>query len=184
MAGSGNMMGHREQPSPSPTSQTPELDAAIASGMAFLAHAQQPDGGFINRVWHRDAPQAAQANVFPAALIAHSLSFAAEGEEIRRRALGFLEKEKGRFGVWKHPTSGEYTHFFFPPDVDDTACAAAALRDGGRAAADSEKMLLANRDRRGLFYTWFTWRPRWAGIDHFRLILPQLRHAHLLVPLF
>ena len=160
------------------------LSDAIGRATDFLAAEQEPDGGFLNQVWHLETPETVQGNVFPAALIAHSLSFAAEGEQVRAKAVGFLERERLPSGVWKHPSAREYTHFFFPPDVDDTACAAAALKQVGRPTRTSEKMLLANRDRRGLFYTWFTARPRWSGWDHLRLVLPQLRHAHLLVPLF
>lgn len=163
---------------------TERLSEALERAIGFLAAEQEPDGGFLNQVWHVAVPLPPQANVFPAALIAHSLSFGADGEQVRRKSLAFLEKERLPLGVWKHPASGEYTHFFFPPDVDDTSCAAAALRQAGHPIAQSEKMLLANRDGRGLFYTWFTGRPRWAGWDHFRLVLPQVRHVHLLVPLF
>jgi hypothetical protein len=170
--------------SPAPQPDDAAVSGAIARGAAFLRGEQLAGGGFLNQVWHRDDPVGPQANVFPAALLAHSLSFVPEAQDVRAGALAFLEEEKGPLGVWKHPSRGEYTHFFFPPDVDDTACAAAALRQAGRPAADAEAMLLANCDAKGLFYTWFTWRPRWAGLAHLRLVLPQLRHAHLLVPLF
>ena len=161
-----------------------ELDDAIARGLAFLARAQQPDGGFQNLFWYEDAPPVEVANVFPAALIAHSLGFAPDGDAMRERALDFLAAEASPEGVWQHWARKDPNQEFLPPDVDDTACASAVLRSGGRRVPDNAALLLANRDRRGLFYTWFTWRARWTGLRHMRLIRPQLRHWRLLWPLF
>jgi hypothetical protein len=117
-------------------------------------------------------------------LISHCLSFAPEGRSIRERALDFLASEASDEGVWRHFSSSEINQEFLPPDVDDTACASAALRSGGRPVPSNEALMLANRDRRGLFYTWFTFRPRWSGLAHWRLVWPQLRHASTLWPLF
>ena len=159
-------------------------DAAIVRGIAFLARRQQPDGGFSNLFWYADQPPLEVANVFPAALIAHSLGFVPEGREVRERALDFLAAEASPEGVWEHWTSNDPNREFLPPDVDDTACASAVLRDAGRPVPPNEGLLLANRDPNGLFYTWFTWRPRWSGLAHLRLIWPQLAHAGALWRLF
>jgi hypothetical protein len=157
---------------------------SIARGIAFLARAQQADGGFLNLFHYRDMPPIEVGNVFPAALIAHSLSFAPEGQAVAARALDFLAAEASPEGVWQHWSSGEPHQFFLPPDVDDTACASAALRRGCRPVPGNEALLFANRNRRGLFYTWFTWRPRWSGWQHFRLVWPQRRHLAVLWPMF
>jgi hypothetical protein len=160
------------------------LDRAIGRGVAFLERAQQADGGFRNLFWYGDAAPIEVGNVFPAALIAHSLALVPEGRTVRERALDFLAAEASSQGVWQHWASGEPHQEFLPPDVDDTACASAALRDAGRPVPANQALLLANRDGRGLFYTWFTWRPRWPGLAHLRLIWPQLRHIRTLWPLF
>ena len=157
---------------------------AIRRGIAFLAGMQQPDGGFLNQFWYADQEPVWVANVFPAALIAHCLSFAPEGATVRERALDFLAAEASPEGVWRHFSTSEPNPEFLPPDVDDTACASAALRDGGRPVPDNAALMLANRDRRGLFYTWFTFRPRWSGLDHWRLVWPQRRHWRTLWSLF
>jgi hypothetical protein len=159
-------------------------DAAIKRGIAFLKGAQRPDGGFMNLFWYGDAAPVEVGNVFPAALIAYSLALVPEGRAVRERALDFLAAEASPQGVWQHWTSSDPHQEFLPPDVDDTACASAVLRDGGRPVPANEALLLANRDRRGLFYTWFTWRPRWSGLAHLQLIWPQLRHLRILWPLF
>lgn len=158
-------------------------DQAIARGVAFLAADQQPGGGFWDRVLYEGKPHHDEATVLPAALVAHALSFAPEGAAVRERALDFLDAEMGPFGIWKFNARGDYRHPFFPHDVDDTSCASAALRDGGRAVPDNQALLLANRDPEGLFYTWFTLRPRWAGLRHLALVLPQLRHLRKIMAL-
>jgi hypothetical protein len=161
-----------------------DLDDAISRGVVFLQHAQQADGGFLNLFWYGDAEPVEVGNVFPAALIAHSLASVPEGRAIREKALDFLAAEASPEGIWRHWARGEPRQEFLPPDVDDTACASAALRDSGRPVPANQALLFANRDRRGLFYTWFTWRPRWSGLAHARLVWPQLRHLRTLWPLF
>lgn len=160
---------------------------AIARGIGFLAAEQLESGGFVETVWQGERLYRFQETVFSTALIADALAFVpqvAEAQAVRSRGLDFLSDQVGRFGVWKFPAAGDWCHPFFPPDADDTACASAALRAGGRTVPANEELLLANRDGRGLFYTWFTLRPRWSGTAHLRLVLPQLRYLHRLLPLF
>ncbi|HEX8571643.1 MAG TPA: hypothetical protein VF759_02700 [Allosphingosinicella sp.] len=161
-----------------------EPDEAIARAVDFLGRAQQADGGFANLFWYAGAEPVEAGNVFPAALIAHSLAFVPEARPVREKALDFLAAEASPEGVWQHWARSEARQEFLPPDVDDTACASAALRDSGRPVPDNEALLFANRDARGLFYTWFTLRPRWSGLAHARLVWPQLRHLRTLWPLF
>ena len=157
---------------------------AVARALSFLKAAQQPDGGFLNQFQYADQDPILVANVFPAALIAHCLSFSPAGRSVTERALDFLAAEASKEGVWSHFSSSQLDQEFLPPDVDDTACASAALRQGCRPVPDNEALMLANRDRRGLFYTWFTFRPRWSGLAHWRLVWPQHRHLATLWPLF
>jgi hypothetical protein len=160
-----------------------DSSAAIRRGIDFLSSTQDADGGFHNLFWYGDAPPVSVANVFPAALLAHSLGFAPEAASVREKALDFLAREASAEGVWSHWSSSARGEFL-PPDVDDTACASAALRDGGRPVPPNAQLLFANRDRRGLFYTWFTWRPRWSGLAHWRLVWRQRRHFRKLWPVF
>ena len=92
--------------------------------------------------------------VFPTALAAHSLSFVAEAAAMRERALDFLAREMEPRGVWSHRPREHSAHRGLVADADDTACAAAALRDAGRALPDVARNLLAARTRDGLFRTW------------------------------
>ncbi len=133
---------------------TDALDRAIA----FLERSQLPSGEL--RVLASGKPD---PSIFPTALAAHALSFAPGAAKVRERALDFLLSEMEPHGLWKHWTREHPYHHQLPPDLDDTSCASAALVRGGRTFPDNRALLLRNRNRRGLFYTW-------------KLTLAQLRH--------
>jgi hypothetical protein len=123
--------------------------AALARGIHFLERSQLPSGEL--RVFAGDTQDPA---VFPTALISYSLSFAPAASRVHARALDFLAAEMDGRGLWKHWPRAHPQHQQLPPDLDDTACASAALRRAGRAVPPNEQLLLRNRNRRGLFYTW------------------------------
>jgi hypothetical protein len=126
-----------------------EVSAALARAIAFLERRQLPSGELPIEASGKPDP-----SVFPTAVMAHSLSFAPETAAIRERALGFLLGQMDRRGLWKHWTREHPHHDQLPPDLDDTASASAALAHAGRPFPDNRRLLLANRNRRGLFYTW------------------------------
>ncbi|HEX2060982.1 MAG TPA: hypothetical protein VHK90_09595, partial [Thermoanaerobaculia bacterium] len=130
----------------------------LARAIAFLARVQLPSGEIPVLAAGKPDP-----SVFPTALAAHALSFAPEASSIRERALDFLLSEMEPRGLWKHWTRAHAYHHQLPPDLDDTACASAALARAGRAFPDNRALLLRNRNRAGLFYTW-------------KLTRTQLRH--------
>lgn len=122
------------------------LDRAIA----FLEERQLPSGEIPVQAGGKPDP-----SIFPTALAAHCLSFAPGAVRIRDRALDFLAAEMDPRGLWKH---WPHTHPHareLPPDLDDTACASAVLIRAGRKIPDNRRRLLGNRDRRGLFRTWY-----------------------------
>jgi hypothetical protein len=122
---------------------------ALARGIAFLERSQLPSGEL--RVY---AAGKADPSVFPTAVAAHALSFAPAARAVRERALDFLAAEGDRRGLWRHWSRAHPHHREIPPDLDDTSCASAALLRAGRAFPDNRQLILENRDRRGLFYTW------------------------------
>ena len=126
-----------------------DVIAAMARAIAFLELNQLPGGEL--RVFASDQPD---PSVFPTALAAHSLSFAPGAHMVRERALDFLAAEMDARGLWRHWPREHPHHDELPPDLDDTSCASAALERAGRTFPDNRRLLLANRDRRGLFYTW------------------------------
>lgn len=163
-------------------------DPAVAAALAFLARAQLPSGEIpvqaSNDPRMRDRP-ADDPSIFPTALAAHSLAFAGEAARpILDRAHAFLLREMGSHGLWRHWTRDHPHWRSLPPDLDDTSCASAALARAGLAFPDNRPLLLANRDRRGLFLTWLVPRLRWTGAAHMRAILPGLLHPLTLALFF
>ncbi|HEX2834758.1 MAG TPA: hypothetical protein VHW00_17225 [Thermoanaerobaculia bacterium] len=134
------------------------IQRAISRAVAFLTERQLPTGELPVLAAGKPDP-----SVFPTALAAHTLSFAPEAATLRARALDFLEREMQPRGLWKHWTREHPFAHELPPDLDDTSCASAALARAGRTFVDNKALLLRNRNRAGLFYTW-------------KLTRTQLRH--------
>jgi hypothetical protein len=124
-------------------------EEALARGIAYLRQAQLPSGELPVLASGKPDPA-----VFPTAVMAHSLSFASAADDVRQRALDFLMAEMQPGGLWKHWPRDHEQSAFLPPDLDDTACASAALARAGRLTVDNKNTLLRNRNRRGLFRTW------------------------------
>jgi hypothetical protein len=160
---------------------------AVARGAAFLAQVQRPDGEFP--VYASTDPSLEQAcvedpSIFPTALIAGCLADCPEAEAPRRRALAFLRAEMDAHGLWRHWPRHHPHAAQLPPDLDDTACASRAVALAGEAFPDNRGLLLANRDARGLFYTWVAPRLAWTTLPHMRVALRQLAHAATLFLFF
>lgn len=134
------------------------MTAALARAIAFLERHQLPSGELPVFASGKPDP-----SIFPTALAAHALSFAPAAARVRERALDFLAAEMEPRGLWKHWPRAHPHHHQLPPDLDDTACASAALARAGRTFPDNRALLLGNRNREGLFRTW-------------KLTLAQLRH--------
>jgi len=122
---------------------------AVARGVEFLRRVQLSSGELPVLASGKPDP-----SVFPTAVMAHSLSFAPDANDVCARALDFLAAEMEPGGVWKHWPRSHPQHAFLLPDLDDTACASAALTRAGRFVPDNRARLLKNRNRRGLFRTW------------------------------
>jgi hypothetical protein len=172
---------------PRPTPVERDARDAAARGIAFLEAVQLPHGEF--RAWASNDPEMVRdavpdPSIFPTALIAQCLAWAPAAFGVRDRALDFLERERDRNGLWRHWTSDHPQCRQLPPDLDDTACASAALAAAGRAPPPNRELLLANRDRAGLFFTWVAPRPRWSGLAHLKVTLAQLAHAPTLFLFF
>lgn len=164
-----------------------DIDTAIAGGVSFLERAQLASGElpiFASTDPHMRDQCVLDPSVFPTALAAHSLSYCAAAAGICARARSFLTAEMDCHGLWRHWTR-DHVHFEdLPPDLDDTSCASAALGRGGQDYPSNRAMLLANRNGRGLFYTWVTPRARLTPRPHMLLTLAQLRRAPTLIAFF
>lgn len=136
-----------------------ELDASLAAAVEFLRQSQLESGAFQSFVstdpaMVRDC--VADSSPFPTALLAYCLGHSRHPSiaGMMRRALGFLEREMEWPGVWRYWTADHPRHNEVPPDLDDIACASYVLRQAGGRRLCNRSLLAANRDARGLFYTW------------------------------
>ena len=147
-----------------------EIDEAIARGLSFLRGAQTPSGMF-NIYSTPDQTMKtelrARDSVFPTAVIAYSLSFSAasDADEITRKATRFLLDQMQECGVWSHGAAEPGALKVVPPDVDDTAYVSDVLRRNGIEFPPNRELLLANRNRWGLFYTWIAPRFAWPPLN-------------------
>ncbi|MGZ3958808.1 MAG: hypothetical protein ACXVBT_13020 [Flavisolibacter sp.] len=158
------------------------LDRAIANGLDFLQQHQYPNGQFraftaSDEAMLRDCTP--DSSVFSTALICYALGFcpASSGaEEMIRRAVNFLTGEMKKGAVWGHYTRSHAFHQLVPPDLDDTACVSLVLERSGNTwiRPHHSEMIRANRNGKGLFYTWLTFRfrPNPNGA-YWRLVLPE-----------
>ncbi len=144
---------------------------AIEKGVAFLESAQLPSGEIpieTSPTPEMSGDCVRDPVVFPAALAARTLSITSSADRIRSRALDFLLREMEPGGLWRYPSSEHPGHDHIPLDVDDTSIASAALAAAGRSFPNNRALLLANRERSGLFRTWIVrWWPHPRKIYRF-----------------
>lgn len=154
-------------------------DQVIERGLAFLAGRQMSSGELA--VLHGDIANGVlhfESTPFGTALVVLCLQASSHplGEQICDRACGFLLAEMEEHGAWRHWSRSHSHHTAIPLDVDDTACASLALSQRHQAFPANRRLLLANRDRSGRFYTWLT--PRLGPIareaDFWRVVVPRL----------
>ena len=136
-------------------------DDAIARAVGFLADQQLPYGEF--RTWRctdrlLEGEASFESSPYATTYVLYSLSFAHDPRiaGMAGRALGFLAEEMEPPGLWRYYSSRSPRTL--PPDLDDTACAAFALRhshDDVRLGLHL-RPILANRDPDGLFKTFLT----------------------------
>ena len=142
-------------------SDAPVILSALEKGVSYLESVQLSSGEIPidtspTPEMSRDCtPDSA---VFPAALAARALSIAPGAERVRARALDFLLREMNPEGLWCYPSTESQHHGWVPLDTDDTAIASTALEAAGRRFPNNRALLLAQRERNGLFRTWI---PRW-----------------------
>lgn len=139
--------------------KTADCERAIRRGIDFLRRRQLPSGEFKTLV-AKDTRLSLEArhdpSPFATAHIVSSLTTCrfVDCSTIIERATGFLVRQRLPGGLWKFWTRSYGGFASIPADVDDTSVVAMALRDAGVRAAADRRIVLANRDPEGRFYTW------------------------------
>lgn len=147
------------------------IDTAVRAGVSWLLDAQQPSGEIPSyaSVLLADPEWAPDRLNFVTALTSLALEHVDRPEVValRARVSAYLLSEQERSGLWRYWARDAEMHGYTPPDADDTACCSLAV--GGAMQEANVRLLLANRDPAGRFYTWFLLRPeifdpryRWA----------------------
>lgn len=154
------------------------ISDSIERGLDFLGRSQLDSGEF--KVYRStDELQNdlfVDSSPFPTALIGYSLSLvdSPKATQLLKQSLKFLLDEMEGPGLWRYWTKQHPHHSTIVPDLDDIACISYLLRRHNVPFPANEKLLLANRDRAGLFYTWLT--PRWpltGGFPFCRAVFRQ-----------
>jgi hypothetical protein len=144
------------------------LEKTIKRGLEYLSGKQLATGEFAS---YRSADPLMKedcvfdSSPFPTALIAFSLSFSNTivAKEMIDRSSEFLLSEMEKHGVWRYWTAKHPYHKNIPPDLDDIACVSSVLQQNNIPIPNNSKILLANRNSKGLFYTWIMPRLKLPG---------------------
>jgi hypothetical protein len=136
------------------------VPTAVSRAIGFIASRQLPHGEL--RVDRSEGAAlndpAFESSPYGTTYFLYALGFADDPRipQIAARAKRFLAGEMEPPGVWRYYSS--FNRRTLPPDLDDTACAAVALRrdhDEIRLGLHL-RLILANRDAEGRFLTFLT----------------------------
>jgi len=162
---------------------------AIEDGLRFLASRQLPSGQFPVELTYYDREVRTRAvrqdpAVFATAHIAYSLDFLPHqsARELVSRTFPFFLHEMTGHGIWHYWNKaadwpGLNLYKFIPADLDDTASVSYLLSRHGVPFPDNRPLMLLNRNRKGLFYTWFVLRPRLTmNIPYWRSLIGDITY--------
>ncbi|KJD32421.1 hypothetical protein PW52_15930 [Tamlana sedimentorum] len=142
------------------------LENSINRGIDYLHDHQLPNGEFIVYLSGDDAMQSwtlPESCIFPASLIGHSLLTLKEDKRVKEildKTAAFLIYQMDIGATWNHYTILHRYRKVCPQDLDDTACVSHFLRamNADFSSEINKKLILDNKRKDGLFYTWITFR--------------------------
>jgi hypothetical protein len=150
-----------------PAPPAEEVRQAAARAIAFLREEQRPSGEFPSVAAPLGEPDPAWEEdtlTFITALVVLAMARQPQHpatDVIIGSAVSFLDREREPGGQWRYWARAHERHHFTPPDADDTACVSMALNGQGRSTDENRRLLLANRDDEGRFYTWLVLHRPW-----------------------
>lgn len=156
---------------------------AIKIGVSYLKSHQYPYGEFCSYYAPDDAMQewcVPHSSIFPTALIVNSLLSLSDDKnvkEIFRKAVSFFQYQTMRGGAMNYFAKWNQFFSMCPADIDDTIFVADFLKSQGIEFVDPLPILLENRNKNGLFYTWFSFRFNTStNKDYWLLLLREFKH--------
>lgn len=139
------------------------VDAAINKGLDYLAQHQYPSGEFCSYIAPDDAMQqwcATDSTVFFTSVIGTCLlplSKSSAAGPILLKITDYLQYQMAPGGVWNFFAMYHPMRWVLPYDADSLSFASSFMQARGVQFPEqsNKQLLLANRARGGLFYTWF-----------------------------
>lgn len=162
------------------------LSISIDKGIEYLLDHQLPNGEFLFYMSGDEAMQGwnlPESSVFPAALIGICLLPLKDDIRIQKILLEtahFLKYQMDRGGTWNHYTILHRWRKLLPQDLDDTACVSYFLKEMNFdfPLEYNKQIMIDNRNRDGLFYTWLTFRWRFnKNRTYWKLASRELKHV-------
>lgn len=144
--------------------KTLDFDNVIKSGLKYLDEHQFPNGEFASYLSGDIAMKEwtmPDSNIFFTGLIGLCLADIDKplAHHITDKTIPFLKYQMNTGQVWNYFTKSHPLHGICPDDVDDTATISALfISKGIWEKSYNKEILLANRNKAGLFYTWYVLR--------------------------
>ncbi|WP_102960098.1 UbiA family prenyltransferase [Mangrovicella endophytica] len=133
------------------------LQKSINDALRFLRRSQLGSGEFNTLIATKQdmSDGITDSSPFTTTFVLYALQYLPDIEvrDLKEQALTFLRHEKSFGDVWRYYSTSNYKHVRVPPDLDDTACASFALRQGGFTVSN-EWAFRSLRDEQGRFLTW------------------------------
>lgn len=135
------------------------VELSLSKALEFLHHSQLPYGEFRTYACPDDEMGEGcefDSSPFATSLILYAISHVDSPivHEMTAKALRFLQEEMEGPGLWRYWSSRNQRHRLLPPDLDDTCCISFVLKKNSIPLPANRDIILANRGREGLFYTW------------------------------
>lgn len=163
---------------------TYKLSSSIESGISYLHEHQLANGEFCCYYAPDDKMRewcVPDSTTFPTAMISSCLLSLKKHEKVAKllsSAAGFLQYQAMTGSVWNYFTKWNALFSACAADADSTVFASHVLKALEYEISCNRTYLLANRDRKGLFYTWFVLRRtkfRYLSREYLKIMARELK---------
>lgn len=161
----------------------PFISTALQKGVSFLKRHQYPYGEFCSYYAPDDRMEEYTvpcSSVFPTALIVTCLQTLDRNdiiENMLKQAVSFFQYQTMRGGAMNYFTKWNDYFTMCSADIDDTIFVSEFFKSRNVEHVNPNSILLANRARTGLFYTWFSFRfNKSKNKDYWMLLLREFKN--------